>query len=222
MTDNQLLIPNKIVKSKRKSISLIVKTNGEFIVRAPLNCKETDILSFIQLKAHWIISKRSENLKNKINNLTFNDNDTISILGESYTFIYHNKTNAKMANNLVLLPKEKTKERFIAFLKRLAKQYITERTQFFSSLFNFKYSNISISSAKTCWGSCSYNNRLHFTYKLMLCPKEVVDYIVIHELCHTKEKNHSKKFWTLVENCCANYKTYEKWLKQNRRLIEII
>ena len=84
------------------------------------------------------------------------------------------------------------------------------------------YSSISINSAKTRWGSCTPSNKLHFTYKLMLCPIPIVDYIIIHELCHTKVKNHSKKFWQLVEYYYPDYITCEKWLKKNRAIIEFI
>ena len=121
-----------------------------------------------------------------------------------------------------MLPKEKSKEKLISFLKNTAKKYLAERVGLISELFGFTFSSISISSAKTCWGSCGYNNKLHFTYKLMMCPQDVVDYVVLHELCHTKVKNHSKKFWQLVKDCNPYYQIHERWLKKNRGIIELI
>ena len=88
--------------------------------------------------------------------------------------------------------------------------------------FGFNYESITISSARTNWGSCGAKNTLNFTYKLAMCPKPVVDYIIVHELCHTKVKNHSSKFWNEVQKCFPEYKTCEKWLKTNRAIINKI
>ena len=222
MLNNELLAPTEVIRAKRKSISLIIKNNGDFIVRAPLKSKDEDIYKFINEKANWIIKKREEQLNNKITPLTFNQDEKISILGRVYTISYSQASRAKLTENELVLPKEKSKEKLISFLKNTAKKYITERVRLISQLFGFNFSSISISSAKTCWGSCGYNNKLHFTYKLMMCPQDVIDYVVLHELCHTKVKNHSKKFWQLVEECNPYYKTHERWLKKNRGIIELI
>ena len=222
MDNQELLIPTKIIKSNRKSISLVIKNNGDFIVRAPTKCKETEIYKFIAQKSQWIIKKRLEQLSSLFSMVTFEKNEQIQILGQVYHVVLVDKGRVKLLNNAIEIPKDKPKEKLITFLKNYARKYLTERVKLVASLFNFQYSSISISSAKTNWGSCSYNNRLHFTYKLIMCPEDVVDYIVLHELCHTKVKNHSNKFWELVEACNPNYKTHERWLKKNRGIIEVI
>lgn len=220
--DKNLLIPNQIIKSLRKSISLIIKHNGDFIVRAPKRVKDEEIISFINQKADWIIKKRSQIILNSSQNTSFENFKSIGILGEEYSIFYKDKSRVKIVGDTLILPKEQSKEKLITFLKKLLRTYLTERVYEIANEYNFQYSAISISSAKTCWGSCSFNNNLHFTYKLALCPKVVVDYLIIHELCHTKIKNHSSKFWDLVGKCCPNYKFIEKWLKENRGIIDII
>ncbi len=222
MKDSELLIPTNIVKSKRKSISLIIKNNGEFIVRAPLRTSEKHIFDFINQKSNWIISKRKEQLNNTIFTLSFNKQEQVNILGNDYDLIYNDISRVKLYENQVIIPNKDAKKKLITFLKKIAKDYISKRIGEISNLYNFSYNSIGISSAKTCWGSCGANNNLHFTYKLVLCPPEVVDYIIIHELCHTKIKNHSKQFWQLVEKYCPSYKIYDKWLKKNRAIIELI
>ena len=222
MEETELIIPNKIIKSNRKSISLIVKNNGEFIVRAPINCKDSEIFKFISRKHDWIIKKRQEHYDNPFHKITFTTTEQITILGKQYNIILVNSSRVKLNENLIEIPKDKSKDKLISFLRNYARKYLTERVRLISCLFNFKYYNITISSAKTNWGSCSHNNRLHFTYKLIMCPEDIIDYIVLHELCHTKVKNHSDKFWALVEKCNPNYKAYDKWLKKNRRIIEVI
>ena len=141
MTNNNLLIPNQIIKSKRKSISLVIKNNGEFIVRAPINCKEADIISFINAKANWIITKRNENINNNIKPISFNEEDEISILGEKYNFQYSNKKTVKIEENKILLPKANTQEKFIAFLKRYAKKIYMKG---FNSFHHYLILNIQI------------------------------------------------------------------------------
>ncbi|MBQ9795867.1 MAG: M48 family metallopeptidase [Clostridia bacterium] len=222
MNSEELLIPTKIIKSKRKSISITIKNNGDFIVRAPLRCSEDAIFKFINQKREWIIKKRLEQLSSPFSKLTFDKPEKVIILGKEIDIILVNKARVKLYEDIIEIPNNKPKEKLISFLKNYARKYILERVKLIASLFNFQYSNISISSAKTNWGSCSYNNRLHFTYKLIMCPEDVIDYIVLHELCHTKVKNHSDKFWLLVEACNPNYKNQEQWQKKNRGIIDII
>ena len=222
MNNNELLLPNKIIKSKRRSISLIIKNNGEFIVRAPQKTNDCDIFRFINQKANWIINKRVEQINNSVIPLSFDRIENIMLLGKQYEIVYSDVTRTKITETQLIVPKDKAKARLIAFLKSFAKKHMIQRVKLISELFQFKYESISISSAKTCWGSCSANNKLHFTYKLIMCPEDVIDYIVLHELCHTKVKNHSAKFWSLVQSCNPHYKIHEKWLKKNRAIIELI
>ncbi len=94
-----------------------------------------------------------------------------------------------------------------------AKKYIPQRVEFLAKKFNFQYNNISIKNAITRWGSCSSVNNLNFTLHLMRLPDDVIDYVIIHELCHTKIKNHSPAFWKCVENIDPEYKQKEAILK---------
>jgi len=222
MNNQELLVPNQVIKSKRKSISLVIKNNGEFIVRAPIKCNEQQIYKFITQKSEWIIKKRLEQLSNSFFALSFDKPEKLFLLGKPYDIILIDKNRVNLHDKEIEVPNNNPKEKLVKFLKKFAKKYLEERAKLISTLFNFSYSSITISSAKTCWGSCSHNNSLHFTYKLIMCPEDVIDYIVLHELCHTKIKNHSSKFWHLVEMCNPNYKVHEKWLKKNRGIIDII
>lgn len=219
---NNIIIPNQIIKSKRKSISLIIKNGGEFVVRAPINCSNKKIEEFIKQKSKWIIEKRQAQIACLLQPLNVLDGEKIYILGKEYLISLSEYSRVKIKENSLSIPSENSKEKLITFLKKQAKKYFQIKTNDIAEKFGFKFEKISISSAKTCWGSCSAKNNIHFTYKLIMCPEEVVEYIIIHELCHTKEKNHSKKFWLLVENCCPKYKSHEKWLKDNRSIVYII
>ena len=90
-----------------------------------------------------------------------------------------------------------------------------KRVSYFARLMGVSYRNITIREQKTRWGSCSSEKNLNFNWKLILAPPEVLDYVVIHELCHLKEMNHSKAFWDEVEKVMPEYETYKLWLKEN-------
>jgi len=104
-------------------------------------------------------------------------------------------------------------ELYLALLQWHAKKYLVERVNYLARKFNFQVNEIGLRGQKTRWGSCSSGGKLSFNFKLLRFRKEVIDYVIIHELCHLKEMNHSKKFWMLVENYCPDYKSLRKELK---------
>lgn len=104
-------------------------------------------------------------------------------------------------------------------LRKLARTDLTERAVYYSEIMGVKFGRISIKTQKTLWGSCSGQGNLNFNCILMLCPEEVRNYVVIHELCHLREMNHSKNFWNLVEKYCPDYKAHRAWLKNEGKNI---
>ena len=100
-----------------------------------------------------------------------------------------------------------------------ALEYIPKRVEYFSKKVGVDYGRSTIRNQKTRWGSCSGKGNLNFNCLLMLAPPEVIDYVVVHELCHRKEMNHSKAFWSEVERVIPDYKQSVKWLKENGPLI---
>lgn len=98
--------------------------------------------------------------------------------------------------------------------KKEARAYIVPKVQEYAAKFGFTYNNIRITSATTRWGSCSSKKNLNFSYRLILTPKEAVDYVIVHELCHLRQMNHSKKFWDEVAAIMPEYKKHEQFLKQ--------
>ena len=94
-----------------------------------------------------------------------------------------------------------------------AMRIIPDRTAHFASLIGVTYGRITIRNQKTRWGSCSARGNLNFNCLLMLAPPEVLDYVIVHELCHRKEMNHSPRFWSEVAKVIPDYRIHEKWLK---------
>ena len=96
-----------------------------------------------------------------------------------------------------------------------ALRVIPERVQFYAPVVGVTYGRITIRSQHTLWGSCSSKGSLNFNCLLMLTPPEVLDYVVVHELCHRKEMNHSARFWAEVEHVLPDYEIRRKWLREN-------
>ena len=96
-----------------------------------------------------------------------------------------------------------------------ALKIIPEKVRHYASLIGVDYGRITIRNQKSRWGSCSGKGNLNFNCLLMLCPDEVIDSVVVHELCHRKEMNHSAKFWAQVERVIPDWKQRRKWLKDN-------
>ncbi len=114
-------------------------------------------------------------------------------------------------------------EKYLSTAKKISKNeaftIINQRTRELSSAFNFQYDKIKIGNATTRWASCSYKNILCFTKKVAILPVSIMDYIIIHELAHTKEKNHGKKFWKIVNDIIPDYKIKIKWLREHQHIL---
>ncbi len=97
--------------------------------------------------------------------------------------------------------------------KARVKAFVLDRLEYFNSFYKFKFNRVSVRNQSTRWGSCSRKGNLNFHYKIVLLPEKLADYIIVHELCHLKELNHSKKFWLQVERIIPKYKELRKKLK---------
>ncbi|SDB06679.1 M48 family metallopeptidase [Eubacterium oxidoreducens] len=115
--------------------------------------------------------------------------------------------------NLDMLPKLTDLEHRI--LREKAKTYLPVRVAYYATKLGVSYGRITIRCQKTRWGSCSSKGNLNFNYLLMLTPPEVIDYVVVHELCHRLEMNHSGKFWKLVESVNKDYREHRAYLKKH-------
>ena len=103
-----------------------------------------------------------------------------------------------------------------------AEDLIKKRTAEYSVILGVNYNNIRIKDTKTRWGSCSSKCNLNFNYRIIMAPEEVMDYVIVHELCHLKHMNHGKKFWESVALYMPGYEKHKEWLKINGRLLYVI
>lgn len=206
-----------LIYSKRKTISLSVKKDTTVVVRAPIGLSKSTIDKFVQAHISWIIKHQTKmKEKQKLReNFHFQDGEYLPFLGDQYPIVSGEKSFFD-GNYLVLPPgeEEERKTAYFSILSSYAKTYFNERVDFFSPLVGKKPLSIRITKARTRWGSCGTNQRINFSCRLLCLEKELIDYVVVHELCHLLEHNHSKRFYNQVHRVLADASLREQKLKQ--------
>jgi predicted metal-dependent hydrolase len=213
---------DKLIRSKRRTIALIIERDGSFTVRAPMRAPHAAIETFIQQKADWITRTR-ENMKSTPGEPTlrkqYTDGEKFLLLGSSFDLklVGLQKHSLHFDNGFTLSRAEQTngEQVFTRWYKERALEIISERVKQYSQQYNFTPRQVKISSAKTRWGSCSSSGVLNFTWRLVMAPLDVIDYVVVHELVHLRVKDHSSKFWKAVEAIYPEYKKQRKWLREH-------
>jgi predicted metal-dependent hydrolase len=210
---------HKLVRSKRKTLALVVEPDGTLTVRAPLRMKEADIQRFIEAKKAWIEQKQAGVKKDALAPRQYVDGESFLYLGREVPLrVIPGKKPALVMGEVFKLTesaRSQAESVFEAWYKKQARKVFTERVELFAREYGFKVGKIRLSSARTRWGSNSNKGTLSLTWRLVMAPLEVIDYVVVHELCHLRELNHSKAFWAEVGKILPDYKKRRKWLKEN-------
>lgn len=210
-------------KRRRKTISLHIKEDGRVVIYVPYHTPKGEIEGFIKEKESWVIKKISEKGRSiKETEKAFITGEKFLYLGESYPLeigdTHYRGLPLRLSFGKFILDKDRLEEArdlFIHWYKREAKEKIEGRLHYFSNRLQLFPKGLKITSAKYRWGSCSRDSRLSFSWKIIMAPLNVIDYVLIHELVHIKEKNHSKRFWTYLETILPDYRKHRFWLKEN-------
>ena len=219
------VFPDRVIRSKRKTLSVSIDSLGQVIVRAPLRYSEEKIAAFLAEKEGWILKHKQRicgaGIRLPDKSL---DGYSLLLLGEPYLISLCDGARVRLDadGKRLFVPKEKSEERLVRFLKENAKRIFTQATAVRAEEMGIAYKSISVSSATTRWGSCSGKNELRFSYRLLYAPKQVIDYVIVHELCHVLHHDHSGAFWAAVESVLPDYQTKRKWLKDRGALLKIL
>lgn len=224
---------DQIIRSSRKTIAIIVQKDGKLIVRAPYRASEQQIMGFVRSKADWILEKQEEvrHRQEQMPVRRFVPGEKFPYLGSLFPLESAARipgTQKKVAFSfqdgrfwITQLALSQAKELFEIWYKRQARFVFETRVSQYAQRFGLTYTTVKISSARTRWGSCSSKGTLSFTWRLVMAPIPVIDYVIIHELAHLIERNHSDRFWKNVERMYPDYKIQEKWLKQYGNTLSI-
>ncbi|MGB8708108.1 MAG: SprT family zinc-dependent metalloprotease [Dehalococcoidia bacterium] len=225
-TINHQTITYRLRRSfKARRVRLEVRQQTGLTVIVPRSYPISQLYGLLKSKERWI----SRNLArfNQLELLSapkeLRNGDSIPYLGRELELVqqesHHGDSIALMGNKLALRP-----DLFNNGLLELALEQwyrseayklITERADKLGSEMGISYKRIVIRGQKTRWGSCSHKKNISFNWKLIMAPEPVIDYVIIHELIHLKEMNHSKRFWELVAQYCPDWRQHKKWLKQH-------
>ncbi len=218
--NNLILIEiTEIIRSKRKTIALVVQPGGRLVVRAPQRATLKQIRAIVERHADWVEAKLKE-MEARPAPRTFTEGTELPYLGGLYPLrltpgpvpaLRFDGFSFTLADGAA----SQAASLFEEWYRRQARKVFTERVRHYAAGDGFEYGKLRISSARTRWGSCSSKGTLSFTWRLVLAPLDVVDYVVVHELVHLRVKNHSPDFWRGVEAILPDYKSRRKWLKAN-------
>lgn len=200
--------------------------DGTVEVRGPRLMPDAFVREFIQAKADWIIQKRKEvaEQQSKKRAHTYQSDDVFGYLGEGYvlTLVAAGRKRieaVKEERRLILHTtsfEAKAVEKYLKeWYKKQAATYIEERVKYYKQMIPGKVASITLENRKGRWGSCNSRGELTFNWRLIMAPPEIIDYVVVHELCHLRHMDHSKKFWNAVAGVLPDYKARVKWLKDN-------
>lgn len=186
-----------------------ITRDARLVLRVPLKTPTRLIEEFIAKKRSWIerTQKKVRERFEKIVPKKFQGGEEFLYLGKNC------KPGAAVDS----------REALIDWYKKEASKIISERVRWFAQAAGkgFQYHDVKISRAEKRWGSCSPKGRLRFSWRLIMAPLEVIDYVVVHELVHLKEKNHAGAFWGGVGEILPSYKKQRAWLKENEHLLTI-
>lgn len=207
---------NYILERKNvKHARIRVSENLSVRVLVPETFDSTDIEKLLKKKQNWI-DKNLNKFKGKTEKIKLHDNQ-ILLFGNKYNYFYR----AEFHNKVVVNQEHKTiqsktnlldKDELLKWYKRFAKRHITKRLTEIAKEHKFKYNKVFIRDQRTKWGNCSADKNLSFNWRLIKTPHFVIDYLIFHELVHTRTMNHTNKFWTELRSLFPEYQQAVKWL----------
>lgn len=230
-------IKYQIKRGKRKrTVGLVIRPDTAVIILSPQFLSENKIRQIVLKRAAWIIKQQEKIRRFKADNPSkdFVSGESFSYLGRQYRLkILRSEDNGKAPCKLVCgrfyITLDKSiegkgasgfiKEKLIAWYRSRAEDKILERTREYAQLIGKKPAKILIRDQGKRWGSCSNSGVLRFNWKIIMAPLSVLDYVIVHELCHLITKNHSDKFWNTLGSFIPDYRKKRQWLKENSFLL---
>lgn len=221
------IIEFNIKYSNRKTISIEVLPSLEVRVKAPIFVTEGKVIEIVKNRAKWILEKQyyMKNIKSKEVHRKAASGEHYLYLGKNYTLELllgkdYKKINVKLfRGKLIITTYTKNEQKLKLALEKWYREKalikISERIKYYGYVFGKKPRNVRVKEQKRRWASCTWRDDILFNWRCVMAPLNVIDYIVVHEMCHMYQKNHSKYFWNKVRDVMPDYEEKELWLKEN-------
>jgi len=213
------MIKYSLIRSRRKTIAIHITKNADVEVRAPLKMSKAEIERFVISKQDWInkyLSAAERRMEDRAA-FSLNYGEKVSLQGNSYPIIAKEGDRVGFDGEQFYIPpdlsSDEVKGAVIQIYRLVAKQVLTKKAQDYANLTGLVPAAVKINSAKTRWGSCSGKKSINFSWRLIMADEDVIDYVVVHELAHIREPNHSARFWGVVASVLPDYKERQERLK---------
>jgi len=212
----------QIIRSRRRTITLVITKEPALVIRAPFRVSEDYIQDLVNRKMRWIQKKLAEIAERPRRGKQFINGEKFLFLGKEYPLQFTDTLKKIRVLDKLYIPEkhEKTaRKKLIEWYKIQAKKEIFESAKTIADKLNLNPSSIRVSGAMRRWGSCNSKRRVNFSWRLVMAPKDVVNYVIVHELSHLVHLDHSKAFWAKVKAILPDYKDRIKWLKNNDNML---
>lgn len=222
-----MITPDLISRSNRKTLSLSILKDGQIVIKAPIKMSDDAIEKFVYEKQNWI--------RQKLAYIEHNKEKYDDVMHYKKFLLFGNKYSLKLANvkkietsdteMSIYIPKDTPEDKILTKLKswykKTAKNVLEERLNYICGLIKLKPNAFRISDSKGRWGACNSKGNVSFNFRVVMLEPSVIDYVIVHELCHLVEMNHSKRFWNLVTSFLPNVDIQKKKIKECSFLLSL-
>lgn len=211
-------VNTKIIRSHRRTVAVHVLPTGEVVVKAPVRVSMGFINQFIDKHKEWIEKRLEQVQKQRVRGKIYKNGEKFLYLGKEYSLEIGDYKTIEAKNEKLLFSQVlefRIQKELTAWYIRQGRKIITEQVEYYTKQMGVQYIGLTFSDTKSQWGRCTHDNRLQFSWRLVMAPLLTINYVVVHELEHTKEKNHSRAFWSKVRLFNPSYRQQIKWLKEN-------
>lgn len=224
--NQNMIVPKVIKRSNRRSLAITIDEKGDLIVKAPYLMTLDEIFSFLNKKQTWIEDRQTRIKSLLSQNYQLVNYQKVLFLGKQYQVCYSKGIETPyLTQDALILNYTKS----LAVVKAQIKEFLTSscddilipRISKIASKIGVFYKSIKIVSSKVKWGMCDNNHNLYFNFKLLMLSPQLIDYVIVHELCHIRQLNHSPKFWKLVGKYMPDYKDCQKQMKDCGFIIKL-
>lgn len=221
---NRTPFPYQLIRSRRKTATIQVKADGEVLVRVPMRMPAAAIERLLQEKAEWVGQARArmQTLDAMRSRASAEPGGTLWLLGRAYPIAAPEHPGDPLWDGHAFrLPGENEEDAAVHFFIRQAEAYLPGRVRFFAAQAGLPVPEITVGKARSRWGSCTADNRLRFSWRLLCTPAAAVDYVVAHELAHIRHHDHSPAFWHEVAAIWPDWRLGADTLRAFERAVDL-
>ncbi len=213
----------RLVRSNRKTVAIQIEPDGEVVVRAPRRLPVGEVEFLLQQKANWVARKQQEVRQRALAHPApvLRTGEGLPFLGRTLMAVPGAGVDVERVGEVLMLPATNLEAALRRWYRAQALAVLTARTAELAARHGISYASVTVTDARRRWGSCGADGRIHYSWRLILAAPEAIDYVVVHELCHRLELNHSPAFWAQVAALLPDWQERERWLRDHGGLLRL-